>query len=315
MATAPIFVATHPRSCSTAFERVFMTRQDDLVCAHEPFGDAYYFGPEHLGSRFADEPQIREESDYANTTYKEVLDQLLAQHDGKRVFIKDMAYYLFAPDGQPTHVAPSLADMATVEDKQQSDGDTANPTTLPLSALRKFQFTFLIRHPRRSIPSYYRCTVPPLVESTRFNEFMPCEAGYAELRQLFDYLRKQGIVDSNEITIIDADDLLDRPAAGVEAFCKAVGLDFRPEMLQWGGDSASQQHVSKAFEKWTGWHNDALASTGLQARTSHKKTPSPAEEDAEWLAKYGEKGQKVIRDCVEANTPDYEYLKQFALNF
>ncbi|CAK7274033.1 hypothetical protein SEPCBS119000_005961 [Sporothrix epigloea] len=307
MSTAPIFVATHPRSCSTAFERVFMTRQDDLVCAHEPFGDAYYFGPEHLGLRFADQPQVRESSDYVHTTYKDVLDSLLTHENGKRVFIKDMAYYLYAPDGQPTHLAPSLADQTGAGERQQ--------TALPLSALQKFRFAFLIRHPRRSIPSYYRCTVPPLVETTRFNEFMPCEAGYAELRRLFDYLREQGIVDSSSITIIDADDLLDRPAAGIKAFCDAVGLDFCPEMLQWGGDTASQQHVSKAFEKWAGWHNDALASTGLQARTSHKKTPSPAEEDAEWRAKYGEEGQKVIRDCVEANTPDYEYLKQFALKF
>ncbi|CAK7227944.1 hypothetical protein SBRCBS47491_006737 [Sporothrix bragantina] len=313
MATAPIFVATHPRSCSTAFERVFMTRQDDLSCAHEPFGDAFYFGPEHLGSRFSDETKAREESGFINTTYKDVLDSLLKQDKDKRVFIKDMAYYLFAPNGQSTHVAPSLADQANGVDHQAGDR-SANPTALPLSALQKFRFAFLIRHPRRSIPSYYRCTVPPLVETTRFNEFMPCEAGYTELRRLFDYLREQGIVGENDITILDADDLLDRPAAGIEAFCKAVGLEYRPEMLQWD-DSASQQHATEAFEKWAGWHNDALASTGLKARTSHKKTPSSAEEDAEWLDKYGAKGQKIIRDCVEANTPDYEYLKQFALKF
>lgn len=36
-------------------------------------------------------------------------------------------------------------------------------------------------------------------------------------------------------------------------------------------------------------------------------------EDQEWREKYGEKGQKVIRECVNANIPDYEYLKAFAI--
>ena len=44
-----------------------------------------------------------------------------------------------------------------------------------------------------------------------------------------------------------------------------------------------------------------------------KKVKSVEEEDQEWRAKYGEKGAKVIRETVEANVKDYEYLKQFAL--
>ena len=44
-----------------------------------------------------------------------------------------------------------------------------------------------------------------------------------------------------------------------------------------------------------------------------KKIKSRQEEDAEWLEKYGEKGAKVIRETVDANIEDYEYLKQFAL--
>jgi hypothetical protein len=33
-----------PRSISTAFERVFVER-DDFEVLHEPFSDAYYYGP------------------------------------------------------------------------------------------------------------------------------------------------------------------------------------------------------------------------------------------------------------------------------
>ena len=90
----PIFCATHPRACSTAFERVrrriassnsdpanifqvFMTRKD-LKCVHEPFGDAYYFGPERLGYRYEgpENEQARQESGYANSTFRSIFDRI-----------------------------------------------------------------------------------------------------------------------------------------------------------------------------------------------------------------------------------------------
>lgn len=75
MTNKPIFVATHPRACSTAFERVFMTRTD-LTCIHEPFGDAFYFGPERLSSRYENDPEERKKSGFNETTYKDVLDAI-----------------------------------------------------------------------------------------------------------------------------------------------------------------------------------------------------------------------------------------------
>ena len=36
-------------------------------------------------------------------------------------------------------------------------------------------------------------------------------------------------------------------------------------------------------------------------------------EDKEWGEKYGEEGAKIIRECVNANLPDFEYLKSFAI--
>ena len=44
-----------------------------------------------------------------------------------------------------------------------------------------------------------------------------------------------------------------------------------------------------------------------------KKTKTVESEDLEWREKYGEKGQKTIRECVNANIADYEYLKSFAI--
>lgn len=44
-----------------------------------------------------------------------------------------------------------------------------------------------------------------------------------------------------------------------------------------------------------------------------KRTKTIEIEDQEWREKYGEEGAKVIRETVNANLPDYEYLKSFAV--
>lgn len=45
-----------------------------------------------------------------------------------------------------------------------------------------------------------------------------------------------------------------------------------------------------------------------------KKKSKPKEvENAEWAEKFGEEAAKIIRDTVDANMADYEYLKQFAM--
>lgn len=252
-----------------------------------------------------------------------------------------------------------------------TEPELRNPTVVPSEILGKFHFTFLIRHPRYSIPSYYRCTVPPLDEVTGFYNFMPSEAGYDELRRVFDYLRvighvgpkiashdihMNGSTDSNanelDICVVDADDLLDDPAGIIAAYCKSVGIGYDDRMLSWDSEE-DQKHAQDAFEKWKGFHEDALNSRDLKPRKyvsnpffhsirrrsyslefflpppsnlffrlsnranscgrKKKKAKSDEEEDREWLEKFGAQGAKVIRQTVNANVKHYEYLKQFTL--
>ncbi|KAL8852564.1 MAG: hypothetical protein Q9221_002560 [Calogaya cf. arnoldii] len=339
-----------------------------------------------------------------------------------------MAYYLFPPEASPASIAPSVGrvkrGVGTTDGvvngtpngttkapyPYNTDAEPNNPTVIPRDTLGNFHFTFLIRHPRSSIPSYYRCCVPPLDKVTGFYDFMPSEAGYEELRRLFDYLRSvgqvgtelagqtpnggsacngvqssngvhssngvssdrdlsngnhqsngvhlpngdhssNGVESSNgvgpsngvessdgvtqgvEVCVIDADDLLDNPAGIVEAFCKSTGIDFTPDMLEWSTE-ADQQQAEEAFSKWPGFHDDAMNSCDLKPRQhvsrihlfvslteysadvddwKKKKFKSVKDEDAEWVEKYGEKGAKLIRQTVDANIKDYEYLKQFAI--
>src|SRR5919199_2418569 len=81
----PIALCAVPRSLSTAFERVFVER-DDLEVLHEPFSASYYYGEDRLSARYSDvEPK-------AEHNYKRVLADILKPRQ-KRVFLKDMAYH------------------------------------------------------------------------------------------------------------------------------------------------------------------------------------------------------------------------------
>jgi hypothetical protein len=53
-----------------------MTQRDTIQCVHEPFGDAFYYGPERLSSRFADDEQARLDSGFANSTYSTVMERI-----------------------------------------------------------------------------------------------------------------------------------------------------------------------------------------------------------------------------------------------
>lgn len=59
---------------------MFLTQVDRITCIHEPFCDAYHFGPERLSERFEDE-KARVESGYSLSTYQTVLDNIQAVHN------------------------------------------------------------------------------------------------------------------------------------------------------------------------------------------------------------------------------------------
>jgi len=80
----PIALWCVPRSLSTAFERVFVER-DDFEVLHEPFSASYYYSEERLSDRY------REEEPRPENNYENVLAEVLRPRE-RRVFLKDMAY-------------------------------------------------------------------------------------------------------------------------------------------------------------------------------------------------------------------------------
>ena len=64
-----------------------MTRHDTLQCVHEPFGDAYYFGPERLAERYESDPKARKESGYEESTYRTIFDRIARENSEVRLLI------------------------------------------------------------------------------------------------------------------------------------------------------------------------------------------------------------------------------------
>jgi len=110
---------SHPRSMSTAMERV-MRERGDLTCLHEPFMYHYYIGQGRDGF-----PGFEARPDHP-TGYAGIRDMLLEQAAQGPVFFKDMAYYV----------------------REEVARDAA--------FLARLTHCFLIRHPLASILSYHK---------------------------------------------------------------------------------------------------------------------------------------------------------------
>ena len=113
----PLVLWCCPRSVSSAFG-VMMMQRGDLQVFHEPFGPAYYFGPDRSSRRKADAPVQAEHS------YNAILARLEDAARAGPVFSKDMAYY--------------IAPVMTAE------------------LIGRFQNTILIRNPKNQLRSLER---------------------------------------------------------------------------------------------------------------------------------------------------------------
>ncbi|KAL9633888.1 MAG: hypothetical protein Q9204_003220 [Flavoplaca sp. TL-2023a] len=227
------------------------------------------------------------------------------QDSTKRVFIKDMSYHIVPPIHSTNAHPPSLQ-------AQNLSNKGPNPTLLPTEFVNSCKVVFLIRNPSAAIPSLYRCFIPPLSAQTGDTRLDPTELGYRELRILFDYLRdKNGVVP----LVIDADDLLADPEAILRPLCDDLGIPYSSSMLEW---PAPEDHAFalSLFEKFAGYHEDALNSKSFIPKGNGKKHAEPQSKEELndiWKSKYGSEGMRIIRSAVDACRDDFEYLESFRM--
>lgn len=114
-----IILWAHPRSMSTAIERI-MRERGDIDCLHEPFLHYYYL--ERTGKPL---PHFDSEQNHP-TSYADTRDMILQRAEDTPVFAKDMSYY----------VVPEILQDAEF--------------------CARVRHCFLIRDPLRSIVSYFK---------------------------------------------------------------------------------------------------------------------------------------------------------------
>ncbi|MEM7337094.1 MAG: sulfotransferase family protein [Actinomycetota bacterium] len=149
--------------------------------------------------------------------------------------------------------------------------------------LDHFVHSFLIRHPAKTLTSMLK----------NWPDFHRSETGFIEQRELFDRLTER---HGTPPPVIDSDDLLADPAAVVEAWSRAVGIDYKPEALSW--EPGARDEVSW----WDGgsFHDNLRGSDGLKPQP---RTAIVDVSDAPvWL-----------QDLVAEMTPHYEHLRAHRL--
>lgn len=147
--------------------------------------------------------------------------------------------------------------------------------------LEPFTSSLLIRDPRFSLPSLFR----------RLPDFTREETGFEQLQRLARMLREEL---GRDPLIIDGEVLRADPETVYRKYCESVGIDFRPDSLEW--KPGEEQHWSR----WTEWYQDAASSRGFR--------PPAAQPDAEALR------IPRVAEALEYCLPIYEELSAQALH-
>lgn len=139
--------------------------------------------------------------------------------------------------------------------------------------------TFLIRHPADAIASHY--ALHPGLQRD--------EIGFAWLAEIYDAVTRATGVPP---VVVDSDELVERPADTVRAYCRAVGIPFAAEALSW------QPGMHEDWRRTSRWHETA-SRTGGFVRTAARREAIEADPR---LAGY-----------LEFHLPFYQRLKAAAL--
>lgn len=110
-----------------------------------------------------------------------------------------------------------------------------------------FQHTFLIRDPEKTLPSMY----------DKWPDFHIAETGFQEQYVLFDRIAQRS---GKAPPVIDAEEMLDSPEVMFRAYCKAAGLAFVEDALEW----APGARKGMSWYAGGSWHGNLEASTGFK---------------------------------------------------
>jgi hypothetical protein len=266
------YLWTSPRSLSTAFE-LAIRELEGVRVLHEPFAAAYYFGPEKVSSRY--DAEFCATTGLDNYTFRGVADRVCGGDEPTqpRTFVKDMAFHLSG--FMDSCAAGACDELATLVPASECPSHPEAPSATVMH-------TFLIRHPARTITSFYNGS--SLVKQQTFDV---SEIGMAPLHALWK-LRKEA-----HTVVVDADRLLRDPEGVLTRYQELSQLQCPPKrgISSWSpiSDEAWQSLArEEGWYPWPGWHDAALRSSGI----IKSEQPLP---DTSYLP---EDVQTVLREAV-----------------
>ncbi len=173
---------------------------------------------------------------------------------------------------------------------------------------QRVQFVFLLRSPHPTAVSFFKKIsairpVPPLPQSSYL-------LGYKACYSIFQEVKQHAV---HKPIVIFTEELCEAPEVTVKAFCAGVGIDFKPESLQWqdlGRDFTGHAawHEPKQDKVLIHhWHGDAIRSTGIG------KVNSNYQVNAQGNPTFGEfineADRTIIKAAYEENVPYYNLFK------
>ena len=278
-----VILWTAPRCGSSAFSRSFMQRSDTRVFFEHLF-DAFYLGPDRRSTNFGCDGGGLVWDGLPWRSFGEVYRDMLAPvtEPISLVFAKEMAYY----------IVPS---------------DEAQPLDWT-DELDKFEHTFLIRSPRRQVPSFVRILLGAEhaggLEPAALD---PAEVGVVQLHRLFCAAKER---TGRTPVVIDAEDMWRDPRATLTAYCAAVGVPFDEGMLSWSSGWRAE------FRFWDdAWVRDVLASTGFLRQGSTERQSGPAVPSLDPLPSASDVILPASMEAaMNAAMPRYEHMRAHKLD-
>ena len=242
----------HPRSMSTATERI-MRERGDVTCLHEPFMYFHYIAAGNTPFAWfdADEDQPHE--------FVDIMAMLEASARDRPVFFKDMAYY----------VVPRLFEHA--------------------GFAKRLVHVFIIRDPRKAILSYYK-----------LDQNLKCEeVGHAAQWKLFEWLANKANDEEKSLPlIIEAEKMQQSPRDTMGRVWQYIGLPTADHAFDW-----SNKQSPEDWQAVAGWHQSALASTGIRPEVRQSET-----ELAQAFESLANEAPR-LQDYLDHHWPCYERLR------
>lgn len=230
-----------------------MRERGDLQCLHEPFLHYYYL---HRTNKSL--PHFDSKEDHP-TSYQDTREMILQMAEKAPVFAKDMSYY----------VIPEL-----LED---------------VEFCVRIRHCFLIRHPRKSILSYYR--LDP--------DFSCEEIGLAAQWQHFQGIQKMGL---EKPVVLEAEAIQSDTKSVMRLFWQALGLGYIEKAFEWNSESTPQD-----WQYVKGWHQQVGGSTGIKSVS--------AEDEEKATREFEQAVEQVphLEQYLKTHLPSYEALKAHSL--